>query len=283
MSYDCQKLTADIKDLQQMKQSFDRQFRDGLGSVKNSLGRKYIIGVQTSETKKGLIISESEAKNILGNDFLGSEAIVTVFGSEALPKKIPAIPFSYKELRKARDINNQFLILRTEEAVPNKYGPDAVRWALVSKEPIPSTFNKNYFGQTEELIEYLRTQIFANRVMPEEYKEAISEFEAQKDELRLLSEDYDEKSYKQTAKRLANLEINSLCRQTWDEVRYDLEVYYKTNNHYLLPNNWTWTSSRGASGVLVVAGSDENYGPRSFSDNPSSRNHNLGVVLSRTI
>lgn len=248
---------------------------------------KELFGIASAET------SIEQAKELLGSDFLGAEAIEAVFGREVVPAVIPPIPFSLEELEKARDSKDQFLILRTDQvpadklALPNtkrtlEKAPQT-RWALVTKEILPDSVSKNYLQQTEQIIIHLEEQVFADREIPKEYMEAIAEFESQKEELRPLAESSDEKKWKPAAERLANLKITQLCRQTRDEVLYDLEVYHKANDQYLMPDKWTWTSSRASSGDLVYVGLFDAGGVDVSSYRPASSFDFLGVSFSRSL
>jgi hypothetical protein len=260
MQYGCQKITEAIKTLQQMKRDFDTEFQGRIGDTKNSLKQKEVISLEIQK----LYISETEAQMILGKEFLGSEAIAAVFGPDTVPTKIPHIPFSREELEQARDLNNQFLILRTDKIPADrlKFSSTKIslekapttRWALVTKDVIPGTIHTNYFDQTEQIIKYLWLQVFKGRKIPKEYLAAIAEYESQKEELILLAASRNEDEWKPAAKRLAALKITLLCRQTRDEALYDLEVYHRINKEYLLPNKWTWTASPDSLGTLFIVG-----------------------------
>ncbi|MCD6149359.1 hypothetical protein J7J13_01060 [bacterium] len=86
-------------------------------------------------------------------------------------------------------------------------------WALVSKEVIPNSTGKNYLQQTEEMLNYLKNQVFSARggsalggkgEIPVIYQEAIDEFEKEKGEIeKLMFSDW-----KEAAEKLSNLKIN---------------------------------------------------------------------------
>ena len=232
-----------------------------------------------------------EEKEAGMTDFLGPETISAAFGPEAVPAEIPPILFSPEELRRARELG-QFLILRSNQIPDDKLelpntkqtlekAPTG-RWALVTKEIIPDSTDKNYLEQTEQLIKYLREQVFADVEIPAEYQEAISEFEAQKEELRPLAESREEEIWEPAAERLANLKISRLTRQSYDEVLYDLELYKQINDRYLLPNMYTWTSSRPSDGSLVLVGSFASVGVFVSWDRPGASGSDLGAVFSRS-
>lgn len=247
---------------------------------------KELFGIAQTEIKL------EQAKELLGEDFLGTEAIEKVFGVEAIPAEIPPIPFSREELEKVRDAKDQFLILRTDQIPVDKLAlpstketlekAPTTRWALVTKKILPDSTNKNYLQQTEQIITHLKEQVFAGREMPPEYQAAIAEFESQKEELRPLAESSDETKWKPAAERFANLQITQLTRQSRDEVLYDLEVYRQAKNEYLLPDKWTWTSSRASDGSLVRVGPFDAYGADVLGSGPGASPSRLGVSFSRS-
>ena len=151
-------------------------------------------------------------------------------------------------------------------------------WALISKELLKDSTSKNYIEQTEVIIKALREQAFKDMEMPEEYEEAIKEFEANKGRLtKLMSE-----NWQQAAKELAELKITQLTRQSIQETIYDLALYYDTNGKRLLPNAYTWSNSRSTDGGLVDLGLFGKWGVVGGSRRaPDYRGGALGVLLSR--
>lgn len=164
-------------------------------------------------------------------------------------------------------------------------------WALVGREILGYTdgkpskderevsTSKNYIEQTEVIIKALREKAFKDIEMPEEYAEAIAEFESKKDELAKLIDT----NWQEAAKQLAELKISQLTRQTTPEVIYDVAMYYDRHNKRLLSDKYTWTTSRRPGGSLVRPGPFVAEGVRGFGWNPGDRNGNLGVSLSRRL
>lgn len=152
-------------------------------------------------------------------------------------------------------------------------------WALVSKDLLPDSTSKNYIEQTEVIIEALKEKAFKDMEIPEEYVEAIEEFNAQKDRLtKLMSEDWME-----AAKQLSELKINQLSRQSLQETIYDLAMYHDTHGKRLLPNSYTWSNSRSSDGDLVSLGPFVADGVGGDGWRPDLRVGRLGVSLSRRL
>ncbi len=152
-------------------------------------------------------------------------------------------------------------------------------WALVSKDLLPDSTSKNYVEQTEVIIKALREGAFKDMEMPEEYAEAINEFNEQKERLiKLMNEDWME-----AAKQLSELKINQLTRQSIQETIYDLAMYHDTHNKRLLPNRYTWPNSRSSVGGLVALGDFVARGVNGYWWRPGYRDDDVGVSLSRRL
>lgn len=257
-------------------------------------------------------LSPSEAKEILKQDFLGKEEIERAFDIKIEDKDIPEIPFTKEDIEKAKELG-QFLILRTDKidkktplTIENlnkhlkgktkeggkilysdsyksedlyKTEIPKLSWALTSKELIPDSTSKNYLQQTELIVKYLKEKVFKDTDISESYQQAITEFEAQKDEIeKLMTTDW-----KKAAEKLEKLQINQLTRQTPVETIYDLIAYLHTNNQRLLENKYTWTKRRFSDGRLVVVGNFDSSGAGLNGWLPDDSDDNLGVSFSRSL
>ncbi len=259
------------------------------------------------------------AKGILKEDCLGPEEVKQALGIEIDPNGVPPIPFSKEELERAKGLN-QFLILRIDKDNEGKpltmqrinelaqprfdaenkgkllYKVDwyasepfytqetsSLSWALVSKEIIPDSTNKNYLDQTELLIEYLKTQVFQNKPLPTEYQEAIKEFEKQKPSIAKIIGSSKEPEWKKAAQKLESLKITQLLRRSPVETIYDSTVYFQTTGQRILLNRYDWTSCRDSSGSLVSVGSFYAAGASVHGWYPGHVYDSLGVSLSRSL
>ena len=259
--------------------------------------------------------SQEKAKEIMGNDYLGFEAVEKAFGIKLEFNEIPAIPFSREELERAKELG-QMLILRqpiTMEQINDSLGgkvkdgkkllysvdestgklkddawykdeefytnekPEA-KWVLVSKEVIPDSESKNYLDQTDKIVGYLQNQVFKDKLMPKEYQEAIDDYLKAKVEIAKTMES----DWKKAAKMLEGLKITELTRQSPAEVLYDLTLYFQTNGEKLLPNRYAWTKRRGSGGELVRVGAFDSDGVFVRSYGPGRSRDDLGVSFSRS-
>ena len=156
--------------------------------------------LKSPEKRKENGVSIEQAKEILGEDVLGPEAVEATFGFR--PEDIPLIPFSIEELERAKELN-QFLELRIDRIadgtpldmnkmhellqpefttnnqgkILNSYGQDSswyknedflkdvprASWVLVSKDVIPNSLSKNFIQQSEVIANYLKTDIFKDK------------------------------------------------------------------------------------------------------------------------
>jgi len=274
--------------------------------MKRAKGQETISGIEFQE-----------AKELLGKDLIGPEEIEKTWGVQ--PEDVPEIPFSREELERAKEMGQMLVLRveKTEDGKPmsleamnailakrwkkekkggllntvegwrdivtgskdfSEVAPRA-GWALISKELLKDRTSKNYIEQTDVIIKALREQAFKDIEMPEEYEEAIREFEANRDRLtKLMSE-----NWQQAAKELAELKITQLTRQSIQETIYDLALYYDKNGKRLLANVYTWSNSRSTGGGLVRVGLFDAGGVGGNGCAPVSRNGDLGVLLSRRL
>ena len=133
--------------------------------------------------------------------------------------------------------------------------------------------------QTEVIIDTLKNKAFKDLDIPEEYTDAIKEFEEKKSELaKLLDEDW-----RKATKELSELKINQMTRQTFAETIYDLAVHYDINNKRLLTDKYTWSASLHPDGGLVSLGGFDGGGVGGSRWRPGARYGSLGVSLSRRL
>ena len=150
-------------------------------------------------------------------------------------------------------------------------------WSLASKEVIPNSTSKNYLQQTEELVNYIKDSVFKEEV-PEEYQEAIKEFEKEKDGIGKIITSEREKA----AKKLSNLKINRLTRQNPAEALYDIAIYFQNKGERILENQYSRTYSRSSGEKLVSVGRFDADGVGVDGWNQSYFSNDLGVIFSRS-
>ena len=249
-----------------------------------------------------------EAEEILGEDFLGPDAVKSAFNIEM--EEIPEIPFTKEELERAKELNQQLILYvdKTPDGKPltgeklleltdNKtadgkklLSPDWYKkedfftkeapragWKLISKETIPDSTSKNYVEQTEEIVSYLEGKVFKGESLPEEYQKAVDEFNAKKKELKKLTNS----NWQKAAAELENIEITKLTRETPIEVLYRLALNERENKKRLL-GNYTWTPRRSSIGGLVRVGDFDSHGVDVRNYEPDDSGDDLGVSFSRS-
>lgn len=279
-------------------------------SKRKGLEQKDVKRSEIRESKESLI-SLSEAREILGKDFLGPESVKNAFGVEL--ESIPPIQFTKEDLERAKELNQQLVLYvdKTKDGKPftgkelfdltnNKtsdgkklfYDTDwyknekfftketpRVGWKLASKEIIPGSTSKNYLEQTETIISHLKNEVFKDRELPKEYQEAVDEFESKKSDIaKLINSDW-----KSAADKLGNLQITKLTRESPIESFYRLALNEKTNKERLLDNRYTWTLGCYSDGKFVNVGNFDDDGASVRGDAPGSRGDRLGVSFSRSL
>ncbi|MFA5431870.1 MAG: hypothetical protein WC319_03245 [Candidatus Paceibacterota bacterium] len=141
--------------------------------------------------EKGEVLPE-DAREIMGDNFYGKEEIENAFGFE-VKEEVPSIPYSVKELEKAKELE-ELLILRIKEDSHGNpmtiekineilklkaihsfekyeeepfYKEDSLEteWKLVSSSPVSNSINEDYFDQTIVLFNHL---VMSNLIPKEE-------------------------------------------------------------------------------------------------------------------
>ncbi|MCB9808702.1 AAA family ATPase [Candidatus Peribacteria bacterium] len=154
-------------------------------------------------------------------------------------------------------------------------------WSFTSDEVLPDSTSKNHLQQTEVLANYVRQSLFPDGQMPQEFREALEELDAEKDEIAgLIQSDWQE-----AARRLSQLKLNQLLRATPVETLCDLLVTFQNSNaserKRLLRSMYTWSSTLSSGGFLVNVGYFGSEGVDVGGDDPGYSRDSLGVVLSR--
>lgn len=248
-------------------------------------------GVEYAEDDSDQVKLE-KAEKIFGEDFFGPEAIRKTFGIDLNLEFIPPVPFSEAELKRAKELN-QFLILRANQASDGEpltmkkmeevlqpqfdaeekglilrnrlrsdwyseedfFKKDALlpKWALVSKEILPGSTNKNHLQQTQLLADYIRDEVFKDMQLPQAYEAAIRKFNNQKDEIELLLDSHSGTyNLPEAAERLAALKLNQLTRHTPVEALYDMLITTQSKDLRFLESTYTWTAVFAPPGDFVM-------------------------------
>ena len=165
-----------------------------------------------------------------------------------------------------------------KEKEPADYSLPRAGWALTTKDFINNSTSKNYLQQTEEIAEYLKTEVYKDIEMPEEYREAIDELDSKKDKLQKLLKTGDKSKYEP---EISKLKLNKLTRQSPAEVLYDILIYFQNNDERLLEGKFAWTHTAGSDGDRVIVGDFGSGGADVGGDSDDSSSSDLGAVFSR--
>lgn len=226
------------------------------GDVEKAKGLKLRILPHLEVVRQGLGMTAEKAKEMLGDNYLGPEAIEKAFKIRLESKDIPKILFTEEDLERASE-SGDLLVLRIDkdpegkpltmeriEELVSSDGHSAAKkadqwwvkekifdqdiprpgWALISGDLMMATAGKNYLEQTELLAANLVVNNFLGRDIPPEYKEAIDELKSKLPALKVrqhIAED------DEVSKEVTGLKINQLLRHT------PVEVFYDTFLHYL--------------------------------------------------
>ncbi len=256
-----------------------------------------------------------KAIEIMGEDIITPEDIENTFGFKL--ENTPEIPFSTEELERARELKQQLIlyidkkedgtdfvvsdmkgILDNKTSKDNKflydsdwYEKDEITnketpqsgWRLTTPEIIENSTDKNYLEQTETLITYITEEVFKNKELPQEYKDAIEEFN------NLNTPEFQQKvksstgsEWKEAAKQLSELKINQLTRENYSEIIYRLAIQEKKTGKKNLESKYSWSNSLASSGILVDVGGFDSDGLRVGGWRPGRSSGIFGVCFSRS-
>jgi hypothetical protein len=276
--------------------------------------------IAESSMERGTTAYREAMETIGKENFLGPDEIKNAFGIEV--KNVPKVPFSKQELIEAKRLGQE-LVLYVDKAKSGKpltsfeicdtlgnktsqgtqffgnyekyfseigLGSETPRlgWRLSSKECIPSSGSKNYFNQTQAIVDYLKNEVFKKGAVPKEYADAFAEWEkAKATSLKADSESSDDSKWKDASQKLANLKITELSRERMSEVLYRLALHEKKTGERLLDSAgrsvyYTWTSSRDSGGALVFLGHFDKAYLRAGGWRPRREYSDIGVCLSRS-
>ena len=255
-----------------------------------------------------LEIKLQEAREAIGQEnFLGPKEVEQALDLQIPEESIPEVPFSLEELKRAKALNH-FLILRLDRFTskelyerynqlhanpqePLLYDTDwyqnedfytqdkpKLAWALVSREVLPSSTDKNYLQQTQELIHYLKNQVYKDQPAPPDFNTWVAEFDSQKAALAQLITS----NWQEAARKLSKLAINQHYRPSFADSLYDLAIYQRTHNQRLLPNLYAWTRSRSSDGSLVDVGPFRSSGLIVYGLRPVYHDTGLGLLVARS-
>lgn len=274
--------------------------------------------------KEKFFVSPEAAEKIMNKNFFGPEAIEAAFNITLSPKDIPPIRWTTQELKEAKH-RGEFLILRISHTpdgarltmrkiaelvqptlTANRKGealvnfnwdenesfytqePCRLGWALVYRDILPDSIEKDYIQQTRLLIDHLKNKVFNNKPLSPEYQTAVDQFETYLHDTfpnktdEEINKNLGGPDCKRYAEALANQPITILTRHIASEAFYDAMLLRATTKYYsLLFDVYTWTSSCSSDGLLVNVGNADANGANVGGWNPDHRGMGIGVLFSR--
>lgn len=285
-------------------------------------GMKNILdsGEEIPETAD--IIEFEEAKEIMGTNFLGPEEIKSAFGIEIPDIEMPTINFSKEILEKLKETHQLILysdtyekngttspltaealynhldtkkkdgtklLLSTDWYKNEKFftqDPSPLGWKLVAKELIPDSTSKNYLQQTELLADHVRSLYDDEDTMPEEVREALTEWNDLKNnpekftELQENTLSQTDTEWKSAAQTLSSLKLTQLFRESFIEWFYRTALTERITDEKLLPHTYSWTKALSSDGSLVFAGPFVGDGAYVGRDGPGYSDSGIGCAFS---
>jgi len=262
------------------------------------------------------------AREVMGEEFFGVEAVEKAFGIRISPEYIPEIPFKKEELERAEELN-QFLVLRVDKAPDGKplslqkineilkgkvtdgskllYGGDGTGkikddcWYKNEDFAKTETPKLSWALTSKEIIPNSKNKNYLNQTMGivSYLKDKVfSRVEMPKVYQEVISEFEKEKDaigklmdsdWQKASEKLSQLKINQLTRQNPVEAVYDTVIYFQNKSERILEENYTWTTRRDSSGKLVNVGNFASGGVSVRSRTPDRSDGPLGVAFSRSL
>jgi hypothetical protein len=196
------------------------------------------------------------------------------------------VPFTLENMKriftKAHD-GNPFLYTQDWYETEPFYATETPedRWQLVERGIIPDSTNKNYAEQTELFVNLIRTGMFPDNDIPENYQEALTEWDEKKGEITALLKTKTEPDWKRASDILVSLKITDLCREKNIDIFYRILFASLAKQRKDLPDKWVWSKTRSSGGKFVDSGSFDSFGASVDGDGPGHSSGSMGVCFSR--
>lgn len=234
------------------------------------------------------------AKDILGKDFLGIEAITTLekkLGMVGVDVRfdldtVPPLDCNEGDLQFAKQ-NNEILVLR----------PAKMRMQLTKAVSMPITLlnfrelfrkdpNKDmqtvFYSFRKDANDWYKNEAFATEMGGVKLGWAFVKKEPLDDSFDKTWKEQEEalKKYVNTLSHTPLIRTN-VQRRTALEATWDSMLYYINNKERLLPDKYDWTKSRASDGSLVLVGAFDSRGLDVDSWDAGDSYSNIGVCPSR--
>ncbi len=258
---------------------------------KNSTQKKVEQALDTAK-KEGLIpegketnIEFGEAREIFGKDFLGPEAIKSVYGVELTPdelQEVEDIPFTREELEQAKQLG-MMLVLRVprlgEGQTERPLTIDSTRELFSGGDTLgdPKKKKERMF-YSKKGAGWYDAEKFATQdtpklgwglVMKSVLPDSLSKtWEQQEEVLKKWAKDN-------------NIDPSLVKRRTPVEIAYDTLIYYGENKESLLADEYDWTDMQSSGGRSVYVGDFDSVGLSVNRHSRGSAGSRLGVCPSR--
>lgn len=240
---------------------------------------------KSPERKRENGISIEQAKEILGEDVLGPEAIEATFGVELTPnelQEIENIPFTREELEQAKQLG-MMLVLRVprlgEGKTERPLTIESARELFAKGDTLGDPKKKKqqvFYGKkgkvwydNEKFVTQDTPKLGWGLVMKSVLPDSLSK-----------NWDQQEEVLKKWAKE-NNIDPNLIKRRTPVEIAYDTLIYYGENKESLLENRYDWTGVQSSDGSFVDVGRFGSDGLGFGGVSRDSSRPDLGVCPSR--
>lgn len=319
----CQQVWEDYKDyssrllgLKQEFESLKNQDQSSTTKVRVQAWREFYWKVQGFKEVFKELFNIYLAKEIMRNQFYGPEEIENAFGFSVDKSKIPKIPYSKEELKKAKKLGERLVLRISEDDDGNPMtmehlsnlaqarmtedegkllGPapgwDKAKGKLLMdiiwyKDEAEEVFYKKITLRTEwklvggNLLKNSTNKIYVEQIkVLRDYLKSVGSLTAE-EESECSNENLDKIS--NDAQKLAGLEINQKHRRSPGEVLYDWFLHFKKfKDGDYLEEKYDWTNIISSGGYLVTIGKIDLAGASVTEALHNFQHESLGVVSVR--
>jgi len=237
--------------------------------------------------KEGLVpkpeaIDFQEAKEIMGKDFLGPEAIEATLGIKLSPEELEQvenIPFTPEELEQAKELGMMLVLRIPHDKDKKPLTLNRMREILAGEDKLGDPQKKKsklFYRQPGD--GWYKDETFATGSVMD-FGWGLSKKEVLQES---LSKNWDEQE--EILKKWAeenNINPQTIRRRTPIEATYDTMLYYGANKETLLEGTYDWTSVRSSVGKFVDVGDFGSGGLYVSLVTRVNRYSNLGVCPAR--
>jgi phenylalanyl-tRNA synthetase alpha subunit len=151
-------------------------------------------------------------------------------------------------------------------------------WALVSRDVLKHSNKKFYMQQIQEIIQHLRSEVFAERRLPSQFEEALAQFDT-------LSQTMKHSKKDMKPEYMIDMQVTQYTRPSAVEMLYDMMTLLKTGGEeaVIRDDRTFWTRTLDKNGSIVELSSYHSTGIDISSWKCDHKSKDLYAIVARTV